>query len=58
MEDRSATKLKTTGGTAGPLGAKTEVASDAAEFGSTEPVASEELTEPPEVTQGMVGPAV
>ena len=50
--------LKTTGGTAGPSGAETEVASDAPELGSTKPVVPEELTTPPEAMQGMVGPAI
>ena len=58
MEDRSATMLETTGGTAGPSGAETEVASDAPGFGSTKPLVPEELTVPPEATQGMVGPTV
>ena len=57
-EDRLATMLETTRGTARPSGAETEVASDAPGFGSTKPLSLEELMVPPEATQGMVGPAV
>jgi len=57
-EDGSATIGEATVGTVGPMGAKARAASDAPEYGSMKPVACEELTAPPEASQGMVGPAV
>ena len=58
VEDGLARIPKATAGTIGASGAEAGVASDAPEFGSTEPVAPEELMAPPEASQGMVGPAV
>ena len=49
-EDGSATIREAMEGTVGPSGAETGVASDAPEYGSTEPVAREELTAPPKAS--------
>ena len=57
-EDESATIPEATVGTIEPSRAEAGVVGDAPESGSTEPVAPEELTAPPEASQGMVGPAV
>ena len=54
----STTIPKATVTTVGPTGAEAGVASDAPESDPTEPTAPEELTAPPETSQGMVGPAV
>ena len=56
--DGSATILEATAVTAGPSGAKVGVASEAPEFGSAKAMAPEELTVPPESSQGMVELAV
>ena len=57
-EDGSETIPEATAGTTGPLGAEAGVASEATESGSARLVAPEELTTPPEASQGMVGPTV
>ena len=57
-EDGSVIIREATAGTVGPSGAEAGATSDAPEYGSTEPVACEELTAPPEASQGMVGPTV
>ena len=57
-EDESVTIPEAMVGTVQPLGAEAGVAGDAPESGSMELVAPEELTVPPEASQGMVGPAV
>ena len=49
-EDGLATIREATVGTVGPLGAEARAASDAPEYGSTEPVAREELTAPPKAS--------
>ena len=58
VEDGSVTIRKAAAGTVGPSGAETGAVSHAPEYEPTEPVAPEELTAPPEASQGMVGPVV
>ena len=57
-EDGSTTTREAMAGTAGPLGSETGATGTALEYGSTEPVAREGPTAPPEAAQGMVGHAV
>ena len=57
-EAGTATMPKATLGSAGPLGAKTLVASEAVESGSVRPEVPKELTVPPEGSHVMLGPTV